>query len=366
VIWGPEQIEGDKRNYVVYDPKKIAQNSYFDLFDMMKNYVGSDDDSKKDFSRGEPLNSFPVTKVAVPVDRNVVMQNQTVNANDSVLSVMRFELPQRPLMKNDLIILNIIAANNWKRPIYFTAPIGELGFSQYLRKDGLSYRLVPVINKFPQFNWVIENTISAIEQANRVNLGGTQIRDNNNDVIYKNLMEKFAFGNAAKKGVYFDEENRRHLLNIRSVYAEAAGNLADAGRKDDAKKLLEKAEGGISTDNLPYGMTSRFNSHNQTGLVYLEACYKAGLTDLAEKVRKDVRKDLEEQKRYYNYLKAEHPDYYGGSLEGTEVFLNDVMLQVLDAIEKRYAPAATGTPSTERPQTITNGKDSVDKKDSTN
>ncbi len=43
-------------------------------------------------------------------------------------------------MKNDLAVMNVIAANKWKRPIYFTSPFSELGFSQYLRADGLSYR----------------------------------------------------------------------------------------------------------------------------------------------------------------------------------------------------------------------------------
>ena len=49
-------------------------------------------------------------------------------------------------MKNDLAVLNIIAANKWDRPIYFTMPYNDLGFANYLRRDGLSYRLVPVEN----------------------------------------------------------------------------------------------------------------------------------------------------------------------------------------------------------------------------
>ena len=59
---------------------------------------------------------------------NLVRQNKTVNANDSVVPEMRFEIPRNMLLKNDLAVLNIIAANKWKRPIYFTSPFGELGF----------------------------------------------------------------------------------------------------------------------------------------------------------------------------------------------------------------------------------------------
>jgi hypothetical protein len=369
VIWTPEQIEGHNREYLRYriDPS-ADPNAFYSLYDVMKDVLGKP--TPDETGRDVGPDFFPIARLSVAVDTALVRSNGTVNPGDSVLSQLAFEIPKSKLdgamFRNDLIILNIIAANKWKRPIYFTSPIGELGFGQYLRKDGLSYRLVPIVNKFPQQKWEIETKISEIEQRLKTNLGGTQIRDNNNAVIYDNLMNKFELGGAGKKGVYFDEENRRHLLNIRSIYAEAAGNLADEGRKDEAKKLLEKESAGISPENLPYGMTSRFNSHNQTGLIYLEACYKAGKTDLAEKVRKDVRKDLEQQQKYYNYLKAERPEFYSGSLQGTEVLLNDVMLEVLDSIEKKYGPQAPVKPVTEGPTTIisTAKPDSTNKADS--
>lgn len=355
IIWDADKIMGNNRNYVVYSPKAgISQSSYYDLYDLMKNYVGSDDPAKMDNSRGEPLNAFPVTKVTVPVDKDVVLKNGTANPTDSILSEFRFELPQRALMKNDLIILNIIAANQWKRPIYFTSPMGELGFGQYMRKDGISYRLVPVVNKFTQMNWVVD-------QALRQNgLGGTQIRDNNMDVIYDNLMKKYEFGGADKEGVYFDEENRRHILNIRSIFGEAAGNLADIGRKEDAQKLIDKAEAGIKPENLPYGLVSRYNSHNQSGLVYLEACYKAGKLDIAEKVAKAIRTDLEQQTRYYNYIRDNKPEFYGG-FERSEAPINDRLIRVLDAIQARYAPQ-------QQPSSVKEGQtiiDNTSKPDST-
>jgi hypothetical protein len=306
---------------------------------------------------------FPVSRLGVPVDAAVVKANKTVNPEDSIVSPMIFEIPKNKLdaglSRSDLMVLNIIAANKWNRPIYFTSPYGELGFAQYLRKDGLSYRLVPIRNKFPQGNWALEQALRQMQ------LGGAQVRDNNGSVMYKNLMEKFGFGNADKKGVYFDEENRRHLLNIRAVYAEAAGNLADEGKKDEAQKLLDRVEKGIDTDNLPYAMVSRFSSHNQTGLLYLESAYKAGKTDLAEKVRTAMRKDLEQQKKYYDYLKNNRPELFGGTLEGTEVYFNEAMLLALDTIEKKYAvQGQTQSPAEGGGTIINTAKDSATGKDS--
>jgi hypothetical protein len=350
VIWSPEQIEGHNREYLRYRPQGDKE-TFYPLLDVMKNVLGKpniDPETGRDVGFG----SFPVAKFSVPVDINQVRKNGTVNASDSVLSEIRFEIPENKLngglVRSDLMILNIIASNNWKRPIYFTSPSTGLGIDQYVRKDGLSYRLVPIVNKYPQQNWITDQTLR------QVRMGGTQIRDNNTDTMYNNLMNKYLFGGADKKGIYFDETNRQQILYLRSLYSEAAGNLADLGRKEEAQKLLDKVEAGILPENLPYGMTSRYNGHNQTSILYLEACYKAGKKELAEKVRLGLRKDLEQQSRYYNYIKNSKPELFG-QFENTEAPINEAMLMVLDAVERKYAPQSVlKPPTTEGPTTIEN------------
>ncbi|MBK5269498.1 MAG: DUF2723 domain-containing protein, partial [Bacteroidia bacterium] len=339
------------------------KTTYYDLFDVMKNVLGKtniDPDTKRDVGFG----SFPVARFKVPVDTALVRKNGTANSTDLIYPELQFEIPdaklQGGLYRSDLIILNIIASNGWKRPIYFTSPYGDLGFANYLRKDGMAYRLVPVELKYPQANWVTDQSLRQLR------MGGTQIRDNNTDYMYDNMMNKFAFGGAQKKGTYFDEENRRHLLNLRALYGEAAGNMADEGKKEEAQKLLDKCEAGLLPENFPYAMASRYNSHNQTGFIYLEGCYKAGKTELAEKVRLAIRKDLEEQKKYYDYIKINRPDLFGG-YDRSEAPINEAMLMVLDAIEKKYAPQ-TQPKTNEGKPTIVNpampdssGKDSSGK-----
>src|SRR5688572_24537271 len=144
VIWTEEQIEGHNREYVRYRAKG-DQNTAYDLYSIMKQELGKpaiDPETGRDVGAG----TFPVSKLGIPVDVATVRGNKTLNPEDSVVSPMVFEIPQRKLSaglsRSDLMVLNIIAANKWKRPIYFTSPYGDLGFAQYLRKDGLSYRLV--------------------------------------------------------------------------------------------------------------------------------------------------------------------------------------------------------------------------------
>jgi hypothetical protein len=324
VIWTAQQLQG--LSYIQYQPPQgAAQDRYYPLYRVMKEVVGAQ----------SPISTFPTRRFTVPVDPAIIRQYNVVNPTDTLLTEMRIDLPEfrSYLTLDQLTILNIIAANNWKRPIYFTAPYNELGFDQYLRKDGLSYRLVPAKLASPQQNWIIGQSMRAIDAPT------------NNDVIAKNLA-KFQFGGAALRGTYFDEENRRQLLSIRSIFGETAGNLADAGRKQEATQLLAKVEKGISTANMPYAMVGRNNSHNQTGLIYLEAAYKAGNTALAEKVGTALRKDLAEQKKYYDYLRSEREEFYQSVAREDEI--NTYLIQIQDAIEKHYRAAAQ-PPIIERP-----------------
>ena len=275
VIWTPEQIRGSNRDVTYNSPKPgVDATKYMDLYTMMKDYAGSDDPTKMEQGRdGSMMNIFPSKKVSVPVDMALVRQNGTINANDSAVSEMQFEIPKNYLYKNDAAILNVIAANKWKRPIYFTSPYRDLGFQQYLRQDGLSYRLVPVPNG-----------------------------DVNKERVMDVMMNKFVFGGVAKKGVYFDEENRRHLNSIRLAYAQAAGSLADGGKKEDAKKLLHKCDDAMLETNMPYGMASRGQQQNYFSIQMVLAAFKAGDTTLATKIANAVKKDMEQQVSYYESL----------------------------------------------------------------
>ncbi|RYY89438.1 MAG: DUF2723 domain-containing protein [Chitinophagaceae bacterium] len=335
VLWSPEQITG--LSYINVRPNNANP---VDLLRTMTVDVGNQ-------IKGEDRSAVSATlysrSFTVPVDLAKARANGTINATDTALAQLQFELSEgkRILTLDQLTILNVIAANaakGWERPIYFTSPYGELGFGQFLRKDGMTYRLVPVRNSFPQQNWVLDQA-----------LRGSSIRDNNTEWMYDVLMKKFAAGGANLNGVYFDEENRRHLLTIRSTFAEAAGNLADKGDKARAIQILDRAESLIFPQQMPYAMVGRFNSHNQTGMMYLEAAYKAGHTALAKKLHDAILKDLTEQKAYYDYLKTEKESFYA-SVAREDDINNFLLTQLLPALQRRYNPATAAPEQPALPQ----------------
>jgi len=63
----------------------------------------------------------------------------------------------------------------------------------------------------------------------------------------------------------------------------------------------------VSETNIPCGMTSnRGNMHNVSSLQFLEACYAANDLTLAKKVAASLKKDLQQQMQYYQYLGDEN------------------------------------------------------------
>jgi len=353
IILTPEQIEGSKRDVVYYSKLPgFDDNKYYDLYDMVKNVIGSDDPkySTNQTEDGTTINLFPVRKFTVPVDENLVKTNGTVHAGDSVVKELQINMSQGKnyLLKNDLAIYAVIAANKWKRPICFTSTqeLGNLGLDKYVRLTGLAYQLVPVLN------------------------GGVD-----NETSYKTVMDNFAYGGADKQGVYYDEENRRHLNSIRLAVSQIAMSLVQSGKKDSAKNVLESFDKHVLESNFPYGMTSnRGNQQDFISVNFMEAAFAAGDTALAKKVEASVKKDLQQQMKYYKSL-GDNPGVpdeqiaeqaymmmqgKGGNLSDRQTqFIQDIvssyqMLMRIDQMDKQYSSSQGAVPAEKVQPTIIN------------
>ncbi len=283
LIFTKEQIQGNKRDVAYITPLPgFDQKKYYDLYDILKNVVGSDDPKYTQQQDDDVFNLMPVKKFTVPVDSAAVNAAGLVHPGDSLLSELKIDINRSYLLKNDLAIYAIIAANHWKRPICFTSTqeLKDLGLDKYVRLRGLSYQLVPF------------------------DKGGVD-----NDAAYNTIMNKFAYGDAVKPGVYYDEENRRHLNSIRMAHSQVAFSLVDAGKKDSARNVLEHFDKNVYEPNFPYGMTSnRGNQQDAISTDFLQACYVSGDLELAKKVEASLKKDLQQQMRYYKSLGDENSD----------------------------------------------------------
>jgi hypothetical protein len=111
---------------------------------------------------------------------------------------------------------------------------------------------------------------------------------------------------------------------------------------------------------MSYGMVSRYQQHNYVSYQFLEACYKAGDTTLAEKVTRSLKKDLDQQMVYYNSLNETRLSQFDGErgdMATTANFLRGI--QQMEQFYKNPKPVPV-----ELPKTINNTTAPVKKSDS--
>jgi tetratricopeptide (TPR) repeat protein len=104
-----------------------------------------------------------------------------------------------------------------------------LNLEGYFQLEGLAYRLIPVRMR------------SADGQTGKVNT----------DIMYNNMMKKFAWGGLDKSALYMDENNIRMTMNLRNNFARLAQELIREGKKDKAKEVLNHCMKVLPLNNVP-------------------------------------------------------------------------------------------------------------------
>ena len=143
-------------------------------------FVGSDNiNTKLKTSSGEILDYIPTHNVFFTVDSAQVIANGTVKEKDAdkIVKQLNINLKGSALNKSQLMVLDILATNNWKRPIYFGIGMGPesyMGFEKYFQLEGAAYRVVP-----------IETNPENYYDYGRID----------SDILYDNIMNKFEWGN---------------------------------------------------------------------------------------------------------------------------------------------------------------------------
>lgn len=234
ISWSQDKYILGRRDYVPYYDRNMTEP--IELKKLV-DFMGSDDPAAQARTQGgEMINYFPGKRIKLTVDSAAVMANGAVAKEDAdkIVKEMVWEISGNYLMKNDLMILNILANNDWKRPIYFATTVGSdnyLNLEPYFQLEGLTYRIVPIRN----------------EQRTDIVPGRV-----NQDIMYNNVMNKFVFGNMNNEHVYLDENNLRMTTNFRINFSRLAEELLNAGRRDSAIKVLDKCVEVMPDKQVPY------------------------------------------------------------------------------------------------------------------
>ena len=266
-----DQYKSGTRDVVYFYENESVKGSV-ELSEMLDFALSDNPNTKLSTSSGRKVEYFPSRNFKLTVDKKAVLASGTVSKDqaDSIVDQMEWKISGYGVQKNNLAALDIIAHNNWKRPIYFSITTGAdayIGLENYFQMEGLAYRLVPIKNDGEDGQTGVVNTAA----------------------MYNHVMNKFKWGNVQDSSVYLDETNLRMTMNFRNNFARLASALANEGKKDSAIKVLDKCMEVFPESSIPY---------NWFIVPVAEAYYLAGDTTKANKIVTRMT-DLYEQNLIY-------------------------------------------------------------------
>lgn len=232
-------------------------------------------------------NYFPTRNIRIPVNKDIVLKNGIVKPKDEdkIVSYIDIRITGSALYKNRLLMLDIVANNNWERPIYFSG--GSFGdddyiwMKDYLQLDGLCYKLVPIK--------------TAIDRANPFDMGRVD-----SELMYDKVMA-WDWGNSGSENVYHDPESRRNGISYRGNLARLIEQLINEDELDKAEKVADLAMEKMPVDTFGYYTLLE---------PYISAYYEVKAPEKGRQLFKDVTTKYQESLMYYSQLSIDTQERY--------------------------------------------------------
>jgi hypothetical protein len=223
---------------------------------------------------------YPTNKVRVPVNKENVIKSGLVKPKDYDLIVpyIDIDLPEGGMTKNQIMMLDILANNNWERPIYFTggsyADSEYMWMKEYLQLEGLVYKLVPIKTPLNSNNPYIMGRLDS-------------------DLMYDIVM-KWSWGNSESSTIYHDPETRKNSISFRSNMARLAEKLIDEGKNKKAKEVLDLAVQKMPLDYFGY---------YSLVVPMIDTYYRLGAVESAQQLAVKLGEKYRDEMEYFSSLK---------------------------------------------------------------
>jgi hypothetical protein len=218
-------------------------------------FIAREDHSNQTKLETEVVIQYPSDQVSFVADKKTMYPFTDASKRQDTLV---FKLNKSYLFKSNVAVLDLLQNNFGTHPFYFAVTCAEDGYSaysSYLYTEGLASRLVPF-------------------------KGEPSMGDNiNQDVMYKNLMEKFIFPAVVGK----DENSQRFVVNYRLQYTRLCDMLRASDRNGEAGKVLHKCLAIFSNEQCPYSMEMIYLLNDAYGLKE-----KAIASEMGEKISANI------------------------------------------------------------------------------
>jgi tetratricopeptide (TPR) repeat protein len=216
----------------------------------------ADDNPATKLQQAENAAYLPKKVLSFKIDKEAVIRNKAVRPEDydKIVDTITIDLSNRNyIAKDEMMILDLLATNNWERPVYWAITVGSskyMGLQDYFQTEGFAYRFVPVKG-----------------QSSPQSLSFGTVAT---DLMYDNLMNKFEYGNMNDPDIYIDENNVRMMTNIRNSFNRLASALISEGKKDSAVAVIDRCLELIPNEIVQY---------EYFAMELAESYFKAGAVD---------------------------------------------------------------------------------------
>ena len=273
------QYVGDKLDFVI---ERKTTDARLDIKKFLEFIALDNPNAMVEMQNGQKYHFYPTDKIRIPVDKNRIIKNKVVSPKyfDSIVPYIDIDLKERGIYKNRLMMLDIVANNNWKRPIYFSP--GSFGdddyiwMKEYLQLDGMVYKLVP-----------IKTTLD--KELRTLDMGHIDT-----EKMY-NIVMKWDWGNSESPNIYHDPETRRNSNQYRGNLSRLMGELINENKLEKAKKVID-----LAMTKMPLEYYGYYNSLEPFARGY----YEVGETDKAQKLIDQVLHKYKENLIYYSNMNA--------------------------------------------------------------
>jgi hypothetical protein len=255
-----------------------------ELFDLIKK-----DEKRLQISTSSGrVDYFPTKKFKITIDPSVVLRTGTVAPEEAgQITNLEWTLNRSAVTKNYLMMLDLLAHNNWERPVYYVSTTGDeayIGLKDYFRLEGFAYRLVP-----------IKRTSAEKEQPGIVNT----------DVMFDNMMNKFTF-NIKKPGFLISDDINRMSVTMRNAYGRLVEGLVEENDLNRAVEVADKSIAQVPDNLVPY---------NYFNLPVADAYLKAGQTDKGLAILEKLHTIYSEQLGYFFSFPSDKKPYLGMDIQ---------------------------------------------------
>ncbi len=270
----------------------------------MINYVSSkDEETKYKTNDNQLIDLIPSKELYFKINRENIKKEYQKDLT-KIDSAVYIHLNKNYLTVAEFCMLDLIATNNFERPLYFAFSVGNesyMGLNQYFSNEALAYKISPL----------------KTENEDPYSTGKV-----NSDILYSKLFEKLGFNKNNYKKNNLSKDQKRIINSYRSIFSTLANQLVLEKKDQKSVDVMDKC-----IDLFP----SEFAPYNYNVVDFIRNYFKVSQTIKAKNLMSDFSKSTINDIEKFQKMKE-------NSANKEEIQMHVYILNELSKIAEEFMP----------------------------